>query len=143
MKSLAFDADRIGPWVCEKAGGAYVPGNPAIGLEVDGELKVGIYYDGYTGASVCMHSRCDDPTAPDRRFYATIFHYPLVQMGCKRVTGLVSTANQAARSIDEKLGWQLETTISDYFPDGDGLVYKMTKDTCRWLKLAKRYGYET
>ena len=143
MKVLVFDADRIGPWVCEKAGGRYFKGNTAIGLEEDGELKAGIYYDGYTGASIAMHSRCDDPKAPNRMFFWAIFDYPFNQLGVKRATGIVSTANARARSIDEKLGWVYETTLSDYFPDGDAMIYKMTKDTCRWLKLGRRYNHET
>ena len=58
--------------VCAKAGGVYRQGNTAIGLLVDGVLKAGIYYDGYTGASIAMHSCCDDPTAPNRLFFWAI-----------------------------------------------------------------------
>lgn len=140
MKTLCFDAERIGPWVCEKAGGNFKAGDTAIGLEVDGELKAGILYDSYTGASIAMHSRCDDPKAPTLQFFWIIFDYPFNQLKVKRVTGLVSSGNEAAQSIDEKLGWKLETRLADYFPDGDGLVYIMRREDCRWLKFGERYG---
>ena len=55
------------------------------------------------------------------------------QLKCKRVTGIVSTANVRAQRTNEKLGWKRETTLSDYFPDGDGIVYCMRRDECRWL----------
>ena len=139
MKQLTFDADLVGPWVCERAGGQYFKGNSAIGLLVNGVLKAGIDYDSYTGASIAMHSRCDDPQAPNRLFFWAIFDYPFNQLKVKRVTGLVPKSNKIAQQIDEKLGWKYETTLVDYFPDSDGLVYLMTRSDCRWLKLGRIY----
>lgn len=136
MITYSFDAHKIGPWICEKAGGTYHDGDTAIGLEYNGNLIAGMLYNGYTGASIAMHSRCDDPKHVTRTFYFLIFDYPFNQLKVKRVTGLVSTANLAAQRVNEKLGWQRETTLSDYFPDGDGIVYKMTREQCRWLRVA-------
>lgn len=134
MKTFTFDSAIVGPWVCEKAGGMYHPKNPAIGLLDNGVLKVGVYYDGFTGTSIAMHSRCDDPKTPNREFYRIIFDYPFNQLKVKVVRALVSTNNQKARRIDEKLGWKYETTLVDYFPDGDGIVYVMRKAECRWIR---------
>jgi len=131
---IVFDSKRIGPWVCEKAGGRWVEGNPAIGIEKDGKLVVGVTYDGYTGSSICIHSRCDDATATTREFYRIIFDYPFNQLKVKRLTGLVSSNNHQAKRVDEKLGFKYEATLRDYFPDGDAIVYKMHKEDCRFIK---------
>lgn len=134
--NYCFDSTRVGTWVCEAAGGMCTEASRAIGLERDGLLIAGIMYDGYTGASIAMHSRCDDPRHVTRSFYWMIFDYPFNQLGVKRVTGLVSSANIRAQRTNEKLGWKRETTLSDYFPDGDGIVYVMRREDCRWLGVA-------
>lgn len=131
---FVFDAERIGKWVTEKAGGSYQEGNTGIAIERAGELVVGIMYDGYTGTSIAMHSRCDDPKATSREFYRIIFDYPFNQLKVKRARAVVSTANERAKEIDERLGFIYEATLRDYFPDGDALVYSMTKEQCRWIK---------
>lgn len=133
MITFSFDNEKVGEWVVEKAGGQYHDGNIGIGLERNGSLIAGIMYDGYTGSSIAMHSRCDDPAYVTRSFYWMIFDYPFNQLKLKRVTGLVSTGNPGAQKINEKLGWKRETTLSDYFPDGDGIVYIMRREDCRWL----------
>lgn len=139
MISFSF-GEKVGRWVCEKAGGNWTHLCSAIGQEYNGELIAGIMFDGYTGASISMHSRCDDPKHVSRKFFWMIFDYPFNQLKVNRVTGIVSTANTKAKEIDEKLGWIYETTLSDYFPDGDALIYIMRKEDCRWLKLGERYG---
>ena len=136
MIEYCFDTSIVGPWVCEKAGGIPRSDNPSIGLIKDGVLIAGMYYDGYTGSSIAMHSRCDDPRHVTKTFYWMIFDYPFNQLKVKRVTGLVSTANLAAQRVNEKLGWKRETTLSDYFPDGNGIVYVMRREDCRWLRVA-------
>lgn len=143
MITYTFDAPKVGPWVCEKAGGRYQDGNPAIGIEHDGVLIAGLYYDGYTGASIAMHSRCDDPRHITKTFYRLIFDYPFNQLKVKRVTGIVSSANERAQRTNEKLGWKRETTLSDYFPDGEGIVYKMRREDCRWLGVGNEIQLQT
>lgn len=132
--------EQVGRWVYEKAGGEWTHISQAIGQLYEGKLIVGVAYDGYTGSSIAIHSRCDDPSHVSRRFYWMIFHYPFEQLKVKRLTGLVSSANEAAQRVDEHLGFKREATLADYFPDGDGIVYIMRREDCRWLDLGKRYA---
>ncbi len=131
---IIFDSKRIGEWVTEKAGGIWHPENTGIAIERDNHLIAGIMYDGYTGSSIAMHSRVDDPIKITREWLRMIFDYPFNQLKVKRVTGLVSSANIKAISTNEHLGWKREATLADYFPDGDGIVYIMRREDCRWLK---------
>lgn len=140
MKQIVIDGPLVGPWVREKSGGVYAPGDPAIGLMVDGELVVGVTYDGFTGASVSIHSRCDDPLAPNRRFYWTIFDYPFNQLKVGRVWGLVSSKNEAAKKVDEHLGFKQVSVLEEYFPEGDAIIYVMKRADCRWLALGEKYA---
>lgn len=125
-------------WVCEAAHADITSKATAIGWMVDGKLVCGIVYDGYTGSSIAMHSRCDDPRRVSREWLFAIFDYPFNQLKVKRVSGLVSAANLKAQKVNEHLGWKRETTLADYFPDGDGIVYIMRREDCRWLGYTKR-----
>ena len=134
---IVYDNERIGRWVVEKAGGTWHPENTGIAIESEGVLVAGIMYDGYTGASIAMHSRVDDPRKVTRQWLFQIFDYPFHQLQVKRVTGLVSTENVKAQKVNEHLGWRREAVLSDYFPDGDAIVYIMREENCRWLKGRK------
>ena len=96
-------------------------------------------YDGYTKSSIAIHSRCDNPRHVSRHFYFSIFNYPFNTLQVKQLKGLVSTANLKAQKVNEHLGFKREALLKDYFPDGDGIVYTMSKDECKWLKLKDRY----
>ena len=96
-------------------------------------------YDGYTGSSIAIHSRCDDPRHVSRKFYWSIFDYPFNVLKVKQLKGLVSTANLKAQKVNEHLGFKREALLKDYFQDGDGIVYTMSPEDCRWLKLKDRY----
>lgn len=137
---MIVQGQAVGEWVCEKAGGQWNSLCQAIGQETDGKFVIGVLYNGYTGSSISIHSRCDIPAKVSREFYWAIFNYPFNVLKVKRLTGLVSTANLKAQKLDEHLGFERETIIKDYFPDGDGIVYIMRPENCRFLKLGDRYA---
>lgn len=111
-----------------------------VGWEVDGKLVAGLIYEGFTGPSIMTHSLCVDRKRVSRAFFFAIFDYPFNQLGVKCVRGIVSSANLAAQRVNEKLGFRREVLLKDYFPDGDGIVYCMRREECRWLKLGEYYG---
>lgn len=129
--------DAVAKWVAEAAKVVWTPESRAIGWSVNGTLICGIIYDGFTGTQIAMHSRCDDPRKVSREWLFAIFDYPFRQLGVKRVTGLVSAGNLKAQRVNEHLGCRRETTLADYFPDGDGIVYIMRREDCRWLGYVK------
>lgn len=137
---MIVTGQAVGEWVVAKAGGHWTHLCQAIGWESNGVPVAGIMYDGYTGSSIAMHSRCDDPRKVSREWLWAIFDYPFNKLKVKRVTGVVSTANEKAQKTNEHLGWKRETVISDYFPDGDGIIYIMRPEDCRWLKLGEKYA---
>src|SRR5579859_6268505 len=93
---------RIVDWVGARVGENGFEGAKAIGLEQDGQLIAGVVYNLFTGPSVCMHVAAEPGklwATPEFLFAA--FAYPFVSLGCRRVTGLVSASNKAARKFDE------------------------------------------
>ena len=131
--------DGVAEWVCAKTGVEYYPGMPAIGCMVQGEMVAGVVYTDFNGSSIAIHSRVSNPRLVSREFFWAIFNYPFNQLGVRRVTGLVSTANLAAQRVDEHLGFVEEARLKEYFPDGDAIIYVMWKESCKWLALTQRY----
>jgi hypothetical protein len=139
MKIITGQNERLGPWLCERQEGAsWFPGcGEVIGLETDeGEILAAVLFDEYNQANVNMHVAA----VPGRRWMTReylwyCFYYPFVELGCKRITGIVPASNLEARRFDEHLGFTLEATLKDAHPQGDLLLYVMRKENCRWLKF--------
>lgn len=133
--SFFIFGEKVGRWVFEKAQGIWTVKCQAMGQVWNGHLIAGVVYDNYTGSSIEVHSRCDDRKHVNRTFGWMIFDYPFNQLKVKRITGIISTANSLSQKNAEGLGFRRETTLSDYFPDGDGIVYVMRKEDCKWLRV--------
>ena len=117
-------------------GGTRDEGASGIGLEEDGRLVAGVKYDNWNGASVCMHVAAE-PGAKwmTRGYLFACFDYPFNQLKARKVLGPVAASNAQARRFDEHLGFKVEATIADAAPDGDLLIYSMTRDHCRFLGM--------
>lgn len=133
--------DLVGDFVLKATGGGWTPGRGVgIGLadfaEPTPRLLAGVVFDSYNKASVQMHVAA----APGARWMTkaylwTCFHYPFEQLRVNKILGLVGSKNLAAQRFDEHLGFVLETALKDAHPDGDLLIYSMTRDQCRFLNL--------
>lgn len=139
-RSLLFGQDaQVGPWVMAAAGGIWREGAPTIGLLRQGRLSAGLVYENYNGRNVFVHYRVEGAHAGTRDFLWAAFHYPLVQLGCERITGLIAAGNARSRALAENLGLELEATMHGAAADGsDLLIYVMWKARCRWLRLRPR-----
>lgn len=145
MKIITGEDDRLGLWLCARQEGAkwFPGGRSCIGIENElGELQAVAMFEEYNKANLTMHiAAVSGRHWLNREFLWYCFYYPFVELNCKRVTGLVASTNLQARKFDENLGFTLEATLKDAHPDGDLLVYVMTKENCRWLTLKERqYG---
>lgn len=102
------------------------------------ELLGGVIFPNFTGSSIEMHVAGFTPTWLSRDFLWCVFHYPFVQLGCRRVFGLVPGDNLRALTFDLKLGFVTEAVIPDVYPDADLHILSMTREQCRWLKVKPR-----
>lgn len=134
MTHIVFDSPLVGQWVCERTGGTYSPvDSAAIGLARDDTLIAGVLYDHYNQASVAMHVAADVRQWLNRAYLQACFRYPFLQLGVRKVLGLVDATNKQARRFDEHLGFSLEAVIADAAPGGDLLIYSMTRAQCKYL----------
>lgn len=119
----------------------YIPlqmtaGMKGLGLERDGELIVGVVYEGYSGPNVWMHVAAKPgviwakPEALDYFFY-----YPFVEMGCSRVSGYVEASNEKSLKFQKHLGFKQEAVLKGAATDGgDVIVNVMWREESRYGK---------
>lgn len=137
---IVFGNESHGHAIAQKAGATY---NPAADMCIanvgpDGGLLGGVIYSGYTGSSIGIHMASFDPRWATVDMVWVAFHYPFVQLGCKKVFGQVPASNSKALELDLRLGFKEVARIEDVFPDGDLVVLAMDREDCRWLRLKPR-----
>ena len=146
MKSIITGQDEVfGPWLMDKIKGQWIPGKGStIGLWEDGIGPIACcYYESCNGASVLGHLAGIGRKWMNREFLWYCFYYPFEQLKVNKILGLVESTNLDAQQLDEHLGFCLEATLKDAAPNGDLLIYSMTRDQCRWLSLKDRKSGKT
>jgi len=111
-----------------------VAGSKGLGLEKDGELVAGVVYEGYNGVNVWMHVAIAPGERLTREYIRYCFHYPFIELGCRRVSGYVEANNEAARRFDEHIGFEQEAVLKGAATDGgDVILYVMRREDCRYV----------
>jgi RimJ/RimL family protein N-acetyltransferase len=126
----------VAPWVAGRVNTTWSPGRShALGLFCqDQGIIAGVLYEGYNGANIGAHIAAVEGSGwASRMFLRSIFHYPFVQLHCKRITGVVASSNAKARHFNERVGMKLEHVLKDAHPEGDLLLYVMRREDCKWL----------
>jgi hypothetical protein len=119
------------------AGDSYHPGQHTVIARVEnGKLLGGVVFKKFTGASIEMHVTSFHPLWLNRDLLWVCFHYPFMQLGCKKVLGVIPANNTKSLEFNRRLGFKVEARMDDIFPNGVGVVISsMTKEECPWLKL--------
>jgi RimJ/RimL family protein N-acetyltransferase len=105
-----------------------------IGLERDGEVCAVVVFDGFSECDCNIHIASDGTKRwMSRDLLLAAFAYPFVQLGLRRVTGLVPAKNSEALRFDQHLGFIIEGRCHDALPDDDLMVLGMTRSRCRFI----------
>lgn len=147
MKQIITNREDIfGPWMMDRVGGKWFPGRGSIIGLWDTELNqpiAGAMYEGYNGASVCVHLTGTGKRWMNREYLWFCFYYPFEQLRVKKLVGYVESDNLDAQRLNDHFGYTLEATLKDAAPKGDLLLYTMTKEQCKWLSLKEKYRGQT
>jgi hypothetical protein len=130
-----FMHDRLGLHASEDFRGVlYVPDEYANQLAVMDHVAVGVAYNSFIGRTCCMHTVIQRPDLVTARMVRDAFAYPFEVCNCEAVLGLVDSTNDAALSLDRRLGFKDLATVPNGGPDGDLIVLRMLRSECRWLR---------
>ena len=135
------ESDRVGTWVMQQNDGVWLPGQGfCFGVEdSEGRLIAGVAFDNYNVASVQIHvAALPGKNWISKSLLEQVFSYPFRRLGVKKLIGLVGSTNAEALKFDLALGFRIEATLKDAYPDGDLLILSMTQDQCRWLNITDK-----
>lgn len=114
----------------------YDPENMYIGWDHHG-LQAVVEFSDYNGASIRMSVAGEGRRWLVRDYLWYCFYYPFVELGVKKIIGMVSSSNQDALRFDKHLGMVEEAVIKDACPKGDLHILTMTPQQCRFLAIRR------
>ena len=97
-------------------------------------VAVAVGYNAFIGRTCCMHTVIQRPEYVSPRMVREVFRYPFGVCGCEAVLALVDSTNDAAMSLDTRLGFKQVHTVPNGGTDGDLNVLQMLRSDCRWLR---------
>ena len=136
MATLIYGSeDRLLPWAQERIGVTFRTDAYTLGLEKDGELVAVVVYDNFSDGDCNMHIASDGTRAwMNKSLLVSAFAYPFMQLGLRRVTGMVPAHNADALAFDEHLGFVREGFHPQAGPGGTDLItLGMLKSACRFI----------
>lgn len=136
MAGNIVSGKAVGEWVAAKVGGVLQDNSTAIGLERDGQLVAGTIYESWNGRSIVCHIAITGTITPG--FMRAICRYPFDVCRVHKVIGPIPSSNEKAIENAIRIGFQEEARIKDADPDGDIILFTLTKDKCRYLGV--RHG---
>jgi RimJ/RimL family protein N-acetyltransferase len=123
---------EVGEWVAERVGGKYNPNDSqAIGLVRQNKIIAGVIFERYNGTSMWVHIAAEGRLTPN--FVKAVCRYAFVDCDCEKVIGTVTSGNVKAIKFDKNLGFTEEARIRDAAPDGDIIIYTLSKSNCRFI----------
>lgn len=109
--SLVFDSpQRVADWVSAQIGGHAPAVDAAIGYEIDGVLRAGVYFDGYCQNNIFAHIAADTAMFP-QSLLAAVAKYVFVQLGLSRMTLPADCGDARLLQFIHGLGAQHEATL--------------------------------
>lgn len=135
-RDLIVSGPDVGFWVARRINGTYNPeSSQAIGLVRD-QLVAGVIYENWNHRSITCHIAIEGRLS--KRYIAAIFDYPFNVAMVEKIICPVASSNEASKKLVENMGFRKEAKITDAHPEGDILIYTMTRQKCRFLGV--KYG---
>jgi len=124
MALVLDQPQEVADWVAAQLGDVAPTVDAAIGYEVDGELRAGVYFDGLSGSNVFCHVANTSEMFPADLLRATVV-YVVQQMKLRRATFAVDSANRKVCALLKGMGAEHEATLTDVYDGGDMLLYTL------------------
>ena len=122
----------VGHWVAKRIrGGYFAERSNALGLEKNGELVAGVIYENWNHKSIWCHIAIDGRLTP--RYLAAIFDYPFNICQVEKIIVPVGSDNEESIRLVEKMGFTEEGRIKDARPEGDLILFTLSRDACRFI----------
>lgn len=137
VDGILYDADAmVADWVHAQIPQLIEPFRDpkAMGIMDRGVFIAGVVWHDYTGHDLHLSAAAASPRWARKGVMRAIFHYPFVQLGCRRVTATTGSGNVRLHRFVEGIGMMREGVLRQAMPDGtDLVVYGLLCADCRWI----------
>lgn len=72
-----------------------------------------------------------------RQFLDALFHYAFITAKKRRITAVIEDGNISALNMDKRLGFIEEGRLKCWYGETDGLLLRMLREECKWLRINK------
>lgn len=130
-----FFHDRLGlHWSDDFRGVLHIPPEfSGLTAQMD-HVGIAVAYNCFVGKTCCMHTVIQRPELVSPRIVREAFEYPFNVCGVEAVLALVDSTNDAAMSLDTRLGFKQVHCVPGGGIDGDLNVLQLLRSDCRWLR---------
>lgn len=101
----------------------------AVGIVRRQRLAAAAVWHNQRGSNIELSFAADDPRWATRQTVAFVLGYPFWFLGVRRVTAICEQKNKRVRKLLEGVGFKREGTLTDLFPQDNGVIFAMTR---RW-----------
>lgn len=106
-------------------------------LSNEGEILGVVAYDGFTVHNCELSVASISPRFLNKAFLRAVFHYPFITLGKRRITIIIEDGNEAALTLNRRLGFVDEARLKGWYGDKDGIVLRMLREECNVLEKFK------
>ena len=93
-----------------------------------------VIFDRFTQTGCELSVASCSPKFLNRSFLDVVFHYAFITAGKTRITSVIECDNEPAIKLNTGLGFVVEGTLKQWYGDKDGVILRMLKSECKWLK---------
>lgn len=103
-------------------------------IDEDGKLLGVVVLTRFTPWNCELSAASVSPKTWSRAMLKAVFSYCFLDCNLSRITAVVEDGNITALEFDKRLGFVQEGRLKDWYGDKDGILLRMTRDECRWLR---------
>ena len=106
-------------------------------LSNDGEILGVVVFNNFTEHNCELSVASVSPRFLSKSLLRAVFHYPFETAGKSRITAIIEDGNEAALTLDRRLGFVEEARLKGWYGDKDGIVLRMLREECNVLEKFK------
>lgn len=137
-REIKYDDPAATELVVVKTGVAPDTRHRSLGSYIDGRLAGGVLITDFNGHSCAIHQAGLHPLWLSKEMLWSTFYFIFDVLWCQTVFAYVASSNERALQITRKLGFEDCAVVPGVFADGDLIVLRMYKHTCKYLDIPFR-----
>lgn len=106
----------------------------AVQVMNKGKLKAVVMYTNFTGENCEMHIASNSQDWCSRSVLHDLFWYPFEVLKVNRVSAMTHKSDTKLQSFMQRVGFEHEGTMKEFYGDDDAIIWGMLKRHCSWFK---------